>query len=784
MFGALPGAGGKAQMNWRTAGFSVRVCLLIATLSFGAQLQAQSVGMKDILHRAFVDRAFAAKSYGPVHWLKGGESYTTLEPATGSDGASDIVRYETATGKREVLVSGQQFVPSGEKKAISIDDFLFSSDLDRILIFTNSRRVWRRNTRGDYWVLDRKSGALKKFGDGGPPSSLMFAKFSPDGTKVAYVRFNNIFVEDLQTGETSRLTSDGSEKIINGTSDWVYEEEFDVRDGFRWSPDGKHIAYWQFDTSGVKNFALVYDVGAPYKIVTNIPYPDFGVYPTVRQIPYPQPGTPNSSVRVGVVPAIGGETQWMQVPGYANDNYVARMEWTQDSESLLLEHLNRLQNTNDVLLADAKTGNVRSIHQDHDSAWVDVVDDVKWVHGGKDFLWLSEQDGWRHVYLISSDGKRSALVTPGDYDVVEVLGADAGEQWIYFMASPENPTQRYLYRARLDGKGKAERITPANQPGAHSYHASPDMKWAIHTYSTFDTPPVTDLVRLPDHQPVRVLADNAKLRAETKDLIAGPTEFFRTDIGDGVTLDGWLMKPKDFDSGKKYPLLIYVYGEPAAQTVVDQWDAWNGIFHRALAREGYIIASFDNRGTPAPKGRAWRKVIYGNVGVLSSKEQAMALAALEQNRPYIDPNRVGVWGRSGGGSNTLNLMFRHPELYKVGMAVAPVADQRLYDSIYQERYMGLPQDNADGYKAGSPINFAEGLQGKLLLVHGSGDDNVHYQGTELLVNRLVELGKPFDFMVYPGRTHSIAEGEGTAYHLYCLLARYLEEHLPTSAVTH
>ena len=778
----LAEAEGKDRRSRRVSSFLLRVAVLIAVVSCGAHLHAQSAGMKDILHRAFVDRAFALKSYGPVHWVKGGQFYTKVESASGNDGASEIVRYEPGSAKRDVLVSGQQLTPPGEKKPLSIDDYSFSDDLNRVLIFTNSRRVWRRNTRGDYWVLDRKTGALKKLGDGGPPSTLMFAKFSPDGTKVAYVRFNNIFVEDLQSGETWRLTSDGSEKIINGTSDWVYEEEFDLRDGFRWSLDGKRIAYWQFDTSRVKNFALIYDVGAPYKIITGIPYPDFGVYPTVRQIPYPQPGTPNSSVRVGVVPASGGETQWMQVPGYSNDTYIPRMEWTKDSDSLILEHLNRLQNQNDVLLADARTGNVRSIYQDHDSAWVDIVNDLKWVHGGKDFLWLSEQDGWRHVYLVSLDGKHASLVTPGGYDVIDLLGADQNEQWIYFIASPENATERYLYRSKLDGKGKPERVTPANQPGVHSYHVSPDLQWAIHTYSTFDTPPITDLVRLPDHQSVRVLAENSKLRTEMKDLISGPTEFFRIDIGDGVTLDGWLMKPRDFDPAKKYPLLIYVYGEPAAQTVMDEWDAWNGIFHRALAQEGYIVASFDNRGTPAPKGRAWRKIVYGNVGVLSSKEQAAALEALERTRPYIDTNRVAVWGHSGGGSNTLNLMFRHPELYKVGMAVAPVADQRLYDSIYQERYMGLPQDNPDGYKAGSPINFADGLQGKLLLVHGSGDDNVHYQGTELLVNRLVELGKPFDFMVYPGRTHAIVEGNGTAYHLYCLLARYLEEHFPTNAV--
>jgi dipeptidyl-peptidase 4 len=414
---------------------------------------------------------------------------------------------------------------------------------------------------------------------------------------------------------------------------------------------------------------------------------------------------------------------------------------------------------------------------------VDVVDELNWVHGGKDFLWLSEQDGWRHVYLISLDGKHTSLVTAGDYDVIDLLGVDAGDQGIYFTASPENATQRYLYRAHLDGKGKPERLTPAKVAGTHGYEVSPDLRWAIHTYSTFDTPPVTDLVRLPEHQSVRVLEDNAKLRSNSKDLVTGRTEFFRTDIGDGVSLDGWLIKPKDFDPAKKYPILVYVYGEPAGQTVVDGWEQWNGGFNRTMALAGYIVASFDNRGTPAPKGRAWRKIVYGDVGVLSSKEQALALPALERARPYIDPDRVAVWGASGGGSNTLNLMFRHPELYKVGTAVAPVADQRLYDSIYQERYMGLPQDNPDGYKAGSPINFADGLSGKLLLVHGSDDDNVHYQGTELLINRLVELGKPFDFMVYPGRTHALTEGPGTEYHLYSLLARYLEEHLPAGALT-
>lgn len=742
---------------------------------------AQSPTVIDLLRREFIAKDFAVKSFGPARWLNEGQSYTTLEPSAKVEGATDVVRYDTASAQRKVLVSAGQLTPAGSDKPLAIEDYAWSADMNRLLIFTNSKRVWRETTRGDYWVLDRKSGALRKLGDGDPPSSLMFAKFSPDGSKVAYVRFNNIYVEDVVSGLAARITSDGSEKIVNGTGDWVYEEEFFLRDGFRWSPDGKRIAYWQFDTSAVKNFPLIYDTGAPYQVMTGILYPEFGVYPTVRQIPYPQPGTTNSSVRVGVVPAIGGETRWMEVPGYPNDNYIARMEWAADSDSLILQHLNRLQNTNEILLTDVRTGVVRSVYTDRDAAWVDVVDDLKWLGGGKEFLWLSEQDSWRHAYVISRDGKQVRLVTPGAFDVIDVVGVDHEEQWLYYMASPENATQRYLYRVRLDGKGKPERLTPTNQLGTHRYQVSPDLTWAIHTYSTFDTPPVVDLVHLPDHKILRPLEENTKLRSSAKDLIATPTEFFRVDIGDGVNLDGWLMKPKDFDPARKYPTLVYVYGEPAAQTVVDRWDGGNGIFHRVLTQDGYIVVSFDNRGTPSPKGRAWRKVVYGSVGVLSSKEQALALQAVERTHPYIDANRVAVWGRSGGGSNTLNLMFRHPELYKVGMAVSPVPDQRLYDTIYQERFMGLPQDNAEGYKAGSPINFAEGLQGKLLLVHGSGDDNVHYQGTELLVNRLIELGKAFDFMTYPGRTHAITEGAGTTYHLYSLLARYLEEHLPPNS---
>ena len=350
---------------------------------------------------------------------------------------------------------------------------------------------------------------------------------------------------------------------------------------------------------------------------------------------------------------------------------------------------------------------------------------------------------------------------------------DEAGGWLYYIASPASAVQRYLYRSRLDGTGKPERLTPADAPGTHTYNISPDGRWAFHSYSKFDSPGQSDLVRLPEHKVVRVFQDNAGLKAKVAPILAGRTELFQVDIGEGVKIDGWLIRPTKFDPAKKYPVIVSVYGEPASTTVNDSWGGTGRLLMAGIADDGYLLASFDNRGTPAPKGRAWRKVVYGSIGVLASKEQAAALRALAASHPYVDLTRVGVYGWSGGGSMTLNLMFRSPELYKVGVAGAPVPDQTLYDSIYQERYMGLPQDNAEGYKAGSPITYAAGLEGKLLIIHGTGDDNVHFQGTQRLLNKLIDLNKQFSFMEYPNRRHGISGA-----HLDTLRYGFLEQWLP------
>jgi len=754
--------------------------LVLSAVSFAQQAAPASEAPKDTITRIFSGE-FREHSSPPPRWFDGGQSYIETEPAAGEHGR-DLVSYDTETGKkREVLITSAQLTPQGAKQPLDIAGLSWSKDNQRVLIFTNTRRVWRTNSRGDYWFLDRATGKLKKLGGDAPEASLMYAKFNPEATRVAYIKNNDIYVEDVANGDIQRITEDGSDLVINGASDWVNEEELELHDCFRWSPDGKRIAFWQFDLHGVGDFALMYYLGKEREIITEIPYPQTGPYPVEMQVPYPLAGTTNSAVRVGVVNADGkGSVKWMDVPGEPRQNYIARMQWA-DADTLLIQQLNRLQNTDNYLLADARSGVVHQMWRDHDDAFITIgfggLPEAHPIHDGRQFLAVSEKDGWMHVWAIDRSGHET-LATRGAMDTAGIEGIDEKRGWIYFIASPDNATQRYLYRSPLDGSADPVRVTPGNFVGVNMYNISPDGKYAFHTFSSMNDPGLRELVSLPDHKLVRVSSNSTEYKKKIAQFLATGVEFFKVDAGDGVTVDGWMIKPPNFDPSKKYPVLVNIYGEPAGQTTLDRWGGNGNLFHRYIASLGYLVVSFDNSGTPAPRGRVWRKAVYGDVGVLSSKQQAQALRSLGAKNAFVDLDRVAVWGWSGGGTNTLNLMFRSPDLYKVGMAVAPVPDQRLYDSIYQERYMGLPQDNVEGYKRGSAINFAEGLKGHLLIVHGSGDDNVHYQGTELLVNRLISIGKSFDFMTYPDRSHGIFEGPGTTVHLYHLLTRYLNEHLP------
>jgi dipeptidyl-peptidase 4 len=715
------------------------------------------------LDRLFASEEFRSEPVPIVKWLENG-CYLTLQSIESTSEPSEIVRVDV-TGKREILVAASQLVPLEAKVPLTVQGFEFSKDLDIALIYTNSVKVWRQNTRGDYWTFRRSTGKLTKLGNATKPSTLMFAKLSPDGSQVGYVHENNLFIEPVDGGDAVKLTGDGSSEVINGTFDWVYEEEFSCRDGWRWSPDGKQIAYWQLDTTEVKKFTLV-DYTAEN-------------YPVLKSFAYPKTGEQNAACRIGVVSSVGGETKWVNVPGDTRtDYYLPRMEWAGNPHELVIQRANRLQNTVDVIMADVTTGTVRTVLTEQEATWVDIQDDaLEWTADGDAFSWISERDGWRQLYLVSRDGSHSRRIIHGEFDVIQMLHIDNKAGLIYFLASPENATQQYLYRSSLNEKATSVRLTPSDQPGNHEYAISPDGDFAVHTYSAFGRPPSVEIVSLPEHKVVHSLASNAKLTATVNQLAKSTAEFFRVDIGNGVLLDGWMMKPAEFDETKKYPVVFHVYGEPASQSVRDRWGGDIYLWHLMLTQQGYIVVCVDNRGTPCPRGREWRKAAYRRVGTLASEDQSAAAREVLK-RPYLDPKRVAVWGWSGGGSMTLNLLFRYPDVYQTGMAVASVPDMRLYDTIYPERYMGLPQDNADDYRNGSPITHAAGLQGNLLIIHGSGDDNCHSQGMEKLTDQLIKHNKPFSQMSYPNRSHSINEGKGTSLHLYGLMTRFLNDNLP------
>jgi dipeptidyl-peptidase 4 len=650
-----------------------------------------------------------------------------------------------------------------------VKNYTFSTDQNKVLIFTNSKRVWREDTRGDYWVLDLNTKKLTQIGKKRPASSLMFAKFSPDGAQVAYVSERNIYVENLATGKAKSLTStNGTPKLINGTFDWVYEEEFSCRDGFRWSADGQNIAYWQIDANKIRDYFMINTTDS--------------IYPTIVPVEYPKVGERPSPYKIGVVNTASGKTTWMKIPGDPGNTYVPRMEWAATDE-LIVQHLNRKQNESNILLCDAKTGNTRSIYTEKSDAWIDLAngsmtDYWTWLNGDFNFLWQSEKDGWNHLYKLNKKGENEVLITKGNYDVMDIVRVDVKNGVIYFYASPDNATQKYLYRVKINGAAPAERLSPANQVGTHGYQISPDGQYALHTFSNYFTPRQREWITLPDHKPLQPAESiDAKITAAP-----GPdnrVEFFQVTTVDGVTMDGWLSKPKNFDPAKKYPIVFYVYTEPAGATVRDAFGVeGNGLYDGDMAEDGYIYCSLDGRGTPAPKGSAWRKAIYRKIGVVNIRDQAMGTREMFKKWSFIDTSRVAVWGWSGGGSTTLNLLFQYPDIYKTGIAVAAVANQLSYDNIYQERYMGLPQENLADFVAGSPITHAKNLRGNLLYIHGTGDDNVHYQNAEMLVNELIKHNRQFQFMPYPNRSHGISEGEGTDKHLSTLYTRFLRQNCP------
>ncbi len=725
----------------------LRSLILIAlALPLGAQ-QAAAPDLS--IAGIFGGNDFNGATMPDIHWLADGTAWVTTRanPA----GGSDIVRVDAATGAATVLAEASLLVDSAGQR-LAVEGVTFSDDASKALIYHNSARVWRLNTKGYYHVLDFASKKLTPLSS--KPGYQMFAKFSPDGKDAAFVRGNNLFVVTLATGAERALTSDGSNTIINGTSDWVYEEELGLRDGFRWSPDSKRIAFYRFDVSPVPQYPLL---------------DDREVHARVFPVRYPQPGDSNSIVKAGVVDVGNAHTVWMQTENEAG--YLATVEWV-GNDSLSVQRMSRWQNRIDLLIVSATTGLPRRVLIETDSAWVELDRSAPhWLAGGKMFLWPSERSGWRRYYLYMRDGTPVRAITPDGSDAESVSGISAKTGEMFITEAAPNAMERQVFSYALTRKPERVRITA--EPGTHTVSISPNGRWFVDTHSAAGLPPAATLRELPSLAAKRVLESNAALRAnlarQTK-----PQSFFQIAMPDGVKLNAFRIVAPDFDSTKPHPVLMYVYGGPNSQTVVNAFGGKRELWHQYLARKGYVVISVDNRGTGA-RGSAFRHSMYLKIGQQESLDQIDAAKWIAK-QPWADSARIAMWGWSGGGFLTAITTSRGGSVFRSGIAVAPVIDFRLYDDIWTERYMRTPAANPDGYKNSSVLTYTSGLSARLLIVTGTGDDNVHPQNTLWMVNALEAQGTQFELMMYPGRTHSISGGN-TQVHLFTMMTDFLDRTL-------
>ncbi len=693
-----------------------------------------------------------------LNWTKDGNSYLTLE-------SGSIVKITLPSMTKTTIVDQQWLVNPNNQTPFRLTRFQFSDDYNSLLFLTDGSSKYH-NTYSKSWVLNIPTKKITEVGKGLDKEKFLNSKLSPDGTKVAFVYLHNIYVHDITTDKITQITKDGNEKLLNGYFDYNYSEEMFCTDGIRWSPDSKQLAFWQNDVSKI----------GTYYMVNNTDH----VYPQLIPILFSKPGTDIAEARVGVANLDNASIQWMNIPGAPNAHYLSRMDWKPAGNELIVQQINRAQNHSKLWLTNAVSGSSKLLFEERDAAWIDVQafwmrgkHSFDWIDNGKSLIWPSEKDGWRHLYKIDSDGTET-LITKGNFDISNFNGYDEKNKWFYFTASPENATQRYLYRTKIDKNPKNERLSPANLAGTHSYDISPNGAWARHSFSSHQYSSQPEFLKFPDNKAINPDATIEKTLVKT--ATADQTSFFKVTTSDGIEIDGWMVKPKNFDPAKKYPVVFTTYSEPFSTTVNDVagTGARGGFFN---IEDGYIYISVEGRGAPALKGREWRKSIYKNLGWINANDQAMAAKEIIK-WPFIDASRVAVFGSSGGGSTTLHLLFRYPEIYQTGLASAGVPSHYVYNSIYSERYLGLLPENKEAYEKGSALNYAKNLKGNLLIMHGTGDHNVHYQGEEMLINELVKHKKQFTIVPYPNRGHGISEGEGTRDHRNELMTNFLKLHCP------
>jgi len=725
-----------------------KMLTLLVAVIFMSNLQAQEDKKQLSLDVIFKSREFAPVRMQGLQSLNDGKHYTQLKPDS-----LNMYSYETGS-LVEVIVTSAELIPPGDTVAIPMYDYTFSADESKLLFAAETEPIYRRSSRSVYYVFDRNTRQLKALSDNGKQG---LADFSPDATKVAFVRENNLFIKDLTNNEEKQITFDGLDRhIINGTTDWVYEEEFAITKGFCWSPDGKKIAFMRFDESNVKEWWL----------------PFYGtLYPEYHRYKYPKAGEDNSVVTVHVYNLETGKTTLMDTSD-ETDQYIPRIRWTQNPESLAIFRVNRLQNKLEILISDAVTGTSRVIYTEHNKYYLDEnnYDDIVFLENGEEFILKSEKSGYNHLYLYDMKGNQVSRITDGNWEVTSVLGIDQKNRKVYYQSTEMSPLERNVYVIDFDGT-KKRILTP--EKGWNDAWFSADFSYFIKTFSDANTPPIYSVNRGKDGREIRHITDNNKLIEKRKEYGFSPKEFFTIPTSGGVELNAWKIMPHHFDPSKKYPVLFSIYGGPGSQTVQNTFSS--ELWEQYLAQEGIMVVSVDNRGTGF-RGEEFKKMTYMQLGKYETIDQIEAASYLA-SLPYVDGDKIGVFGWSFGGYMSTLCITKGADIFDVAIAVAPVTNWRFYDNIYTERFMRTPKENPDGYDENSPINHVDKLKGKYLLVHGMADDNVHPENSYDLVSALVAANKDFELMLYPNSNHGIYTGRNTRFHLYSKLTDFLMRNL-------
>ncbi|GAB3030343.1 S9 family peptidase [Spirosoma pulveris] len=728
--------------------YLIRIFLFLVAFPAISQTR-KNVSLDDVWGRN--QGVFSQRTVEAVNWMKAGGFYTTLD-------GGKISKFSITTGAPvETLFDAQQATVSGTAKRVSVEGYQLSADERKMLITTQEEPIYRRSSKADFYVYDLSSSRLTQVSKGG---KQQYATFSPDGKRVAFMRDNNLFVVDLITQKETKLTTDGKlNAIINGGADWVYEEEFSMARAFEWSPDSKRLAWIRFDESRVPEYDMQLWGG---------------LYPVEYRFKYPKAGEANSRVSVWVADVLTGKKVQAQT-GTETDIYLPRIQWTKNPGLLSIRRMNRLQNKLDLLHVNAATGQATTVLTETSPTYVDLefTDDLTYLNDGKSFIWSSERSGYKHLYLYNMNGQLIRPITTGNFEVSSVSGVDEKTGTIFFTSTETSPLERHLYRIGVDGQNK-QPLT--SLPGTYTANFSPDFAYYLLYHTSANAPVRVSLRDTKTTGDLRMLEANEALKSRLATYTITPKQFFQTKAADSSPLNAWMIRPANFDStgAKKYPVLMFVYGGPGSQTVKNDWDSRDFFWYQTLADKGYIIVSVDGRGTGA-RGAAFRTATYAQLGKLETEDQ-MAAARNLKTLPYVDPARVGIWGWSYGGYMSALCMTLGADVFKAGISVAPVTNWRFYDTIYTERYLKRPQENAAGYDDNSPVTHAAKLRGPFLLVHGTGDDNVHFQNSIAFEDALIAAGKQFQSFYYPNRNHGIYGGN-TRLHLYQMLTDFVEKNL-------